>query len=127
MGGIAKSAPRFAALFMIVLLGSLAVPLTNGFVGEFLLLLGVWQYNPWVGAVAGLTIIFGAVYLLRAFGLSMFGPTTAQTEGFQDVRHAELAVLGVLAIWVLVLGFFPQLILGLTDSSVDRILSAVQF
>ncbi|MFZ4633461.1 MAG: complex I subunit 4 family protein [Saprospiraceae bacterium] len=127
MGGIAKSAPWFAALFMIILLGSLAVPLTNGFVGEFLLLLGVWQYNPWVGAVAGLTIIFGAVYLLRAFGLSMFGPQTAQTEDFQDVRQAELAVLGVLAIWVLVLGFFPQLILGLTDSSVDRILSAVQF
>ncbi len=72
MGGIAKSAPKFAALFMIVLLGSVAVPLTNGFVGEFLLLNGVWNYDFWLGAIAGLTIIFGAVYMLRAYGLAMF-------------------------------------------------------
>ncbi|MDX2136278.1 MAG: NADH-quinone oxidoreductase subunit M [Saprospiraceae bacterium] len=127
MGGIAKSAPVFAALFMIILLGSLAVPLTNGFPGEFLLLFGVWQYNPWVGAVAGLTIIFGAVYLLRAFGLSMFGAPNSQTERFQDVHTGEYVVLGIVAALVLLLGFFPQLILGLTDSSVDRILGAVQF
>ncbi len=127
MGGIAKSAPVFAALFMIILLGSLAVPLTNGFPGEFLLLLGVWQYNPWVGALAGLTIIFGAVYLLRAFGLAMFGLPNSQTERFQDVHTGEYVVLGIVAALVLLLGFFPQLILGLTDSSVDRILGAVQF
>ncbi len=55
LGGIAKSAPKFATLFMIIMLGSVAVPLTNGFVGEFLLLNGVWNYNFWLGAVAGLT------------------------------------------------------------------------
>lgn len=127
MGGIARSAPKFAALFMIVMLGSVAVPLTNGFVGEFLLLNGVWNYNAWLGAAAGLTIIFGAVYMLRAYGLAMFGEANRQTENFVDVDRREWIVLGAVAGMVLLLGFFPQVILNITDGSVNRILGAVQF
>lgn len=126
MGGIAKSAPKFAALFMIIMLGSVAVPLTNGFPGEFLLLNGVWTYNFWMGAVAGLTIIFGAVYMMRAYGLVMFGESNRDTANFADVDGREQLVLGVIAGLVLVLGFFPGLILNLTDGSVTRILGAVQ-
>ncbi|MFM9947592.1 MAG: NuoM family protein, partial [Saprospiraceae bacterium] len=127
MGGIAKSAPKFAALFMIVMLGAVAVPLTNGFPGEFLLLYGVWNYNVWLGAVAGLTIIFGAVYMLRAYGLAVFGEANRETAQFQDVNANEWVVLGVIAGLVVVLGFFPQLVLNLTDGSVNKILGAVQF
>ncbi|MBL7780559.1 MAG: NADH-quinone oxidoreductase subunit M [Saprospiraceae bacterium] len=127
MGGIAKSAPKFAALFMIVVLGSVAVPLTNGFPGEFLLLNGVWNYNFWLGAVAGLTIIFGAVYMLRAYGLTMFGEANENTARFEDVNTNEWVVLGVIAALVLFLGFFPGVVLNLTDGSVNRILGAVQF
>jgi NADH-quinone oxidoreductase subunit M len=127
MGGIARSAPKFAALFMIVLLGSVAVPLTNGFPGEFLLLNGVWNYNVWLGVVSGLTIIFGAVYMLRAYGLAMFGDSNRETAQFQDVNSNEWLVLGVIAGLVIVLGFFPQLVLNLTDGSVNKILGAVQF
>lgn len=127
MGGIAKSAPKFATLFMIVMLGSVAVPLTNGFVGEFLLLNGVWSYHHWLGAAAGLTIVFGAVYMLRAYGLVMFGETNRQTENFADVDGREWIVLGALAGMVLLFGFFPQIILNLTDGSVNKILGAVQF
>ncbi len=127
MGGIAKAAPKFAALFMIVMLGSVAVPLTNGFPGEFLLLNGVWKYNFWMGAIAGLTIIFGAVYMLRAYGLAVFGESNPETERFADVDAREWLVLGVIAGLVIVLGFFPGLVLNLTDGSVNKILGAVQF
>lgn len=127
MGGIAKSAPKFAVLFMIVLLGSIAVPLTNGFVGEFLLLNGIWNYNNWMGFASGLTIILGAVYMLRAYGLAMFGDSNRQTEHFDDLDLREGLVLGTIAGLVLILGFFPQLVLNLTDGSVNRILGAVQF
>ncbi|HAD11984.1 MAG TPA: NADH-quinone oxidoreductase subunit M, partial [Saprospirales bacterium] len=127
MGGIAKSAPKFATLFLIIVLGSVAVPLTNGFPGEFLLLNGVWNYNFWLGVLAGLTIIFGAVYMLRAYGLVVFGAPTPATERFEDVNTREFLVLGIIAGLVIVLGFFPQSILGLTEASVDRILSVVQF
>lgn len=127
MGGIAKSAPKFATLFMIIMLGSVAVPLTNGFPGEFLLLNGVWNYNMWLGIVAGLTIIFGAVYMLRAYGLAVFGEANEATAKFEDVNGREMLVLGVIAALVIVLGFFPGWILNLTDGSVNRILGAVQF
>lgn len=126
MGGIAKSAPKFAALFMIIVLGSVAVPLTNGFPGEFLLLNGVYNYNFWLGVLAGLTIIFGAVYMLRAYGLVVFGEARPETANFEDVNTREFLVLGAIAALVVVLGFFPQSILGLTEMSVDRILGAVQ-
>ncbi|MCB0573901.1 MAG: NADH-quinone oxidoreductase subunit M [Saprospiraceae bacterium] len=126
MGGIAKAAPVFAALFMIVMLGSVAVPLTNGFPGEFLLLNGVWNYNVWLGGVAGLTIIFGAVYMLRAYGLAVFGEANEETARFADVDTREWIVLGVIAALVLVLGFFPGIVLNLTDGSVTRILGTVQ-
>jgi NADH-quinone oxidoreductase subunit M len=127
LGGLARTAPKLATLFMIIVLGSLAVPLTNGFVGEFLLLQGVWTYHPWLGAVAGLTIVFGAVYLLRAYGLAMFGePVSETTATIEDVRLRDWVVLGTVAALVLILGFFPQLVLNLTDGSVNRILGAVQ-
>jgi NADH-quinone oxidoreductase subunit M len=126
MGGIAKNAPRLATLFMIIMLGSVAVPLTNGFPGEFLLLNGVWNYNAWMGAVAGLTIIFGAVYMMRAYGLAMFGETNDATAQFADLDTRELTVLGILAVLVIVLGFFPQTILSITDQSVNAILGSVQ-
>jgi NADH-quinone oxidoreductase subunit M len=127
MGGIAKSAPKFATLFIIIVLGSVAVPLTNGFPGEFLLLNGVWNYNYWLGAVAGLTIIFGAVYMLRAYGLVVFGEPNRETAEFKDLDNREFLVLGIIAGLVILLGFFPQTILDLSNESVNRILGAVQF
>ncbi|MGI9160749.1 MAG: complex I subunit 4 family protein [Saprospiraceae bacterium] len=126
LGGIAKSAPGFAVLFMIIMLGAVAVPLTNGFPGEFLLLNSVWNYANWLGAAAGLTIILGAVYMLRAYGLAMFGETNAQTAAFPALQTREWVVLGLISALVLLLGFFPQVILQLTDSGVARILGAVQ-
>src|ERR1700733_14046703 len=67
MGGIAKVAPKFAIAFLIIVLGTVALPLTNGFVGEFLLLNSVFQGSIWLVAIAGLTMIFGAVYMFRMY------------------------------------------------------------
>ena len=58
---------------MIILLGSIALPLTNGFIGEFLLLLGLFEYNWLFSAIAGLTIIFSAVYMLWIYQRTMYG------------------------------------------------------
>jgi NADH-quinone oxidoreductase subunit M len=122
MGGIAQNAPKFAAMFMIILLGSVAIPLTNGFVGEFLLLNGLYIYKPLAALFAGLTIILCAVYMLRVYQLAMFGHSNAATANFEDVKNREFWVLSGICFLVLLLGVYPQPILNLTESSVQKIL-----
>lgn len=125
MGGFARVAPKFAVLFMIIMLGNVAVPLTNGFVGEFLLLKSVFDYGIWYAVIAGLTVIFCAVYMLRVYQLSMFGPAVKSTAGFKDADTHEIILLGTLCMLILLLGVYPQPIFELTGASVDNIINAV--
>lgn len=125
MGGIAKVAPRFAVLYMIIMLGAVAVPLTNGFVGEFLLLNGVFQYGPVTAGIAGLTVIFCAVYMLRMYQFTMFGPSNQLTESFRDVSGREWGVLTFIAALVLVLGIYPQPVFDLTGPAIQKIMEQV--
>src|SRR5258708_4493147 len=80
LGGIRTKAPMLATCFMIIMLGSVALPFTNGFVGEFLLLNGIYRYDVWMAAIAGLTIILGAVYMLRSYQKSMLGEVSEATK-----------------------------------------------
>ncbi|WP_234736197.1 complex I subunit 4 family protein [Tellurirhabdus bombi] len=125
MGGITQHTPRLTVYFMILLLGSVALPLTNGFVGEFLLLLGVFEYNNVLGAVAGTTIILGAVYMLRLFQKTMFGKKTELTETFTDVSASENWVLIPLCIMVFWIGIVPNTFLKLTEPAVANLLQII--
>ncbi|HQW12584.1 MAG TPA: NADH-quinone oxidoreductase subunit M [Saprospiraceae bacterium] len=122
LGGIASSAPRYAALAFIVLLGTIALPMTNGFTGEFLLLKSVYQYNQWLGFFATTTIILSAVYMFRVFQLAMFGNGNAKTAHFKDLSVSEGLVLGVVVFFILTVGLFPQTLLDLTKQSVEQLL-----
>jgi len=125
LGGITQTTPQLTVFFIIIMLGSVALPLTNGFVGEFLLLKGVFEYNAWMGAVAGLTIILGAVYMLRLVQKSMFGTTTSLTEGFEDLGLTERATLLPIAVLVIVLGIAPNIILKASEPAVSQLLSII--
>ncbi|MFD2514670.1 NuoM family protein [Pontibacter locisalis] len=125
LGGITQNAKALSIFFMILLLGSVALPLTNGFVGEFLLLSGVFQYNAWFGAVAGLTIILGAVYMLRMFQGVMFGTKSEQTEAFTDLTLNEMAVLIPLVIMVFWIGLFPNTFLSISEPAVMNLLTII--
>jgi len=125
MGGIAKVAPQLSIAFLIILLGTVALPLTNGFIGEFLLLNGVYQYNIWLSAVAGLTIIFGAVYMLRMYKKIMHGETNALTATFTDIEGSEKVVLGIICVLIVVIGVYPQSILHLSEASVKTLIEQV--
>lgn len=125
LGGITQHAKAFSIFFMILLLGSVALPLTNGFVGEFLLLSGVFQYNYWFGGVAGLTIILGAVYMLRMFQGVMFGPRAAATEVFAALTISEKAVLIPLVIMVFWIGLFPNTFLSISEPAVGNLLNII--
>lgn len=124
MGGLAKVSPRFAVLFMVILLGSMAVPLTNGFVGEFILLKTLYEYNLYVGITAGVSIILGAGYLLRMYSKVMFGEENKDVlNGVKEISGIESIVLGVLASLVLVFGIFPHFILDLVKEPLTLIYS----
>jgi NADH-quinone oxidoreductase subunit M len=125
MGGIRGVAPQFALMFLIVLLGSVALPLTNGFVGEFLLLNGLFQYNGWLAIFGGLTVILGAVYMLRGYQKMMLGETTERTLSFADLTANEKWVLIPICILIIAFGVYPKPILDLTEPSVNALLKGV--
>jgi NADH-quinone oxidoreductase subunit M len=126
LGGITQRTPHLTVYFMALLLGSVALPLTNGFVGEFLLLKGVVEANIWLGAIAGTTIILGAVYMLRLFQKSMFGQKSAFTEHFADLSLSERLVLIPLVVMVFVMGLYPNIFLKLTEPAVSHLLGLVK-
>lgn len=123
LGGIRNVAPRFNTLFMIVVLGSVALPLTNAFIGEFLLLFGVYTYNTWLAVFAGLTIILGAVYMLRMFQITMLGNTSEHTAQFNDLSINESIALGTIAILIFVTGIYPKPIIELVQPTLEVILN----
>jgi NADH-quinone oxidoreductase subunit M len=125
LGGISKVAPQFATVFLIIILGSVALPLTNSFVGEFLLLNGVYRYNMWMGIVAGLTIILGAVYMLRMYKNVMQGETNAVTALFTDITLSEKLILGIICAFIIIIGVYPKPVLDLTEPSVTALMNSV--
>jgi NADH-quinone oxidoreductase subunit M len=126
LGGIAKVAPQLAITFLIIVLGTVALPGTNGFIGEFLLLYSVYDYNIWMGAIAGLTIIFSAVYMLRMYQKVMLGKTNELTLTFTDIKGTEKVVLYSICILIVVLGVYPKPILHLSEASVQHLLEQLK-
>lgn len=122
LGGIRNAAPQLTTVFVIVLLGSVALPLTSGFIGEFLLINSIFQYNMWFGAVAGITIILGAVYMLRTFQKSMSGEANALTAAFADLKWNEKSVLYPIALLIILIGVYPAPILQLSEPAVRKLL-----
>lgn len=125
LGGLAKVAPQLAITFLIIVLGTVALPGTNGFIGEFLLLFSVYSYNAWLGLIAGLTIIFGAVYMLRMYQKVMLGTTNELTIGFTDIKGTEKVVLYTICVLIVVMGVYPKPILHLSEAAVQHLLEQV--
>jgi NADH-quinone oxidoreductase subunit M len=112
LGGIAQKAPKLAVFFLVFLMASIALPLTNGFVGEFLILRSIYTYSIWMAIAAGSTIIFGAVYMLRMYQYVMYGNTNQITENIKDLDIYEILILVPLMLIVIILGVYPNLFLN---------------
>ena len=123
MGGIAHASTPFAIGFMIILLGSVALPLTNGFIGEFMLLAGLFEYSAWLTAFAGLTVIFGAVYMLRAYQKIMLGEKSDASEMFTPLSFNEKTLILIVSVIVIVMGIYPKPLLDIAEPSLRMILS----
>jgi NADH-quinone oxidoreductase subunit M len=125
LGGIRNVAPRFTTVFVIIMLGSVALPLTSGFIGEFLLISSIFRYQMAIGAVAGLTMILGAVYMLRGFQNTVLGETTTLTKTFTDLDTNEKLVLYPLVVMVLIIGVYPTPLMNISEAAVDNLFNII--
>lgn len=122
LGGLAQKAPILAILLAVMAFANIALPLTNAFIGEFLMFNGLFRYNMWIAAIAGISIILAAVYTLNMVQKIMYGPTVPTTANAVEVNRNVQWVLGVLVIIVIVLGVYPQPMIDLTRDTVNAII-----
>ncbi len=126
-GGIARSMPIYATIFLIVTLSSIGFPTTNGFIGEFLILLGAFKVNKAVAAIAALGVILGACYMLWMVQRVFYGPITKpENEKLKDVNLREFVYMAPLLIMIFWIGLYPNFFLKKMHKSVDHFISQVQ-
>jgi len=126
-GGLAAVMPIYATVFGLMLMASVGLPLTIGFVGEFLVLVGFYAVSPIGTILAGTTIIIGSVYMLNLFKKSFFGPVRHEKNlGLEDLDKRELSALIPLVIIVVWLGVYPKPVLGPIDNSAKYILTQME-
>jgi NADH-quinone oxidoreductase subunit M len=125
-GGLAKVMPVYAALFVLVTMSSVGVPGTNGFVGEFMVIMGATKANFWLAFVAATTLVFGAAYTLWMYKRVMFGPVAnGHVAALKDLDRKEILVLGSLAVAVLFMGVYPLPFTEVMHASVNELLRHV--
>ena len=123
-GGIVNLMPKYSFLFMIFVLGTLGLPGTSGFVGEFLVLVGVFKVNYLVAILASIGVILAAAYILWLYKRVVFGKMeNIQLKKIKDVNLSEAAILGVLSAAVLFFGFYPDPLFQTVNVSVDNLIN----
>lgn len=126
LGGIRGIDARFAFMFFIIILSVVALPFTNGFVGEFLLILGIFEYNQIAASVAGLSIILGVIYMFRSFQTMMLGETNALTLNLPKMEKQETITLFIIIILIIGLGVYPKPVLEITETSIQQLLQSIK-
>jgi NADH-quinone oxidoreductase subunit M len=119
MGGVAKIAPYFTVGLVLISLANIALPLTNGFIGEFMMFNGLFnadsKYRVWLTVLAGLGVILSAVYTLTMVQKVAYGPLKTTSMGFNDLEWNEKIVVILILLVILILGFYPKYLLDLVN------------
>ncbi|MEK7446398.1 MAG: proton-conducting transporter membrane subunit, partial [candidate division NC10 bacterium] len=126
-GGLWQVMPAYSVIFLIVSLSSLGLPGLNGFVGEFLILVGAFQWNRAVAALATTGVIFAAVYMLWMYQRVVFGEVTREeNRRLPDLSPREWVVLLPVLLFIVWIGVYPAPFTGVTETSVQALLAQVQ-
>tara|TARA_B100000953_G_scaffold290289_1_gene275191 strand:+ start:1164 stop:2819 length:1656 start_codon:yes stop_codon:yes gene_type:complete len=126
LGGIQKSAPILAGAFTIVMLSSIGLPGLNGFVGEFLILLGAFTAHRWWAVVAAVGVVLAALYLLWAYQRVFHGPEESAEDQTKDLTPWERLILLPLIVAIVYLGVYPKPMLNRIEPAVDRLVAHVE-
>ena len=123
LGGVAHKAPFLTVMLVIIALANIALPLTNAFVGEFMMFTGLFKFNIWYAAIAGLSIIFAAVYTLNMVQKVFYGAANTLSAAIKEISLNEKIVLSVIVITIFMAGVYPQPFFDLTKDTVMAILT----
>lgn len=126
LGGLQKSAPIFAGVFTLVMLSSIGLPGLNGFVGEFLILLGAFVANPWITSVAATGVILAALYMLWAYQRVFHGPAEGDNAEMEDLKISEGLVLLPMLVLIVFLGVYPKPMLERIEPSIDALVAHIE-
>jgi len=127
-GGLSKTMPVFATMFLIITFSSIGLPGTNGFVGEFLILMGAFESGlRWYAVFATTGVILAAVYMLWMFQRVMMGKiTNPENEKVEDLSAREVAVMAPLLVFVFWIGFYPNTFLEKMNPSLENLIQQVK-
>ena len=126
-GGLVNRMPAYALIFMFFTMANVGLPGTSGFVGEFLTLVGVFQVNTWVAAVATTGVILSAAYALWLYRRVVFGDLIKESlKTITDMNKRERAIFAPLVVMTLLLGVYPRLVTDITGPSVEALISNVE-
>ena len=126
-GGLRKVAPVLCGLMGIALFSSLGLPGLNGFVGEFLIFKGVFPLAPWAAALSAIGILVTAIFILTFLQRVFNGPLNDKWSKLPDLTLAERALVTMPIALMFVLGLWPQLVLGVINSTVVRMVEQLKF
>ena len=126
LGGIQSVAPIFAGFFMVVMLSSIGLPGLNGFVGEFLILIGSFETARWWVVVATLGVILAALYLLWAYQRVFHGEPSEANKSFPEITRREGVLLGVFVAAIVFTGIYPKPMLNRIEPSVNKLIEHVE-
>ena len=110
--GLAKELPLLCWITLVFVLSSVAIPGTNNFIGELLIFLGVFDFNPLLAAVLGLSIILSVIYMLRYMQINFFGTDETSDKQYHDIGIKEILILVPLIVLIFVIGLYPQNLLN---------------
>lgn len=123
LGGVAQKAPVLTIMLVVIAFANIALPLTNAFVGEFMMFTGLFKFNFWYTAVAGLSIILAAVYTLNMVQKVFYGGVNNLTAAMKEISLNEKIILSVIVIAIFMAGVYPQPFFNLTKDTVAAIVT----
>lgn len=126
-GGVAARMPRFALLFMVFTMASVGLPATSGFVGEFLVIAGVFQASTWVSLLIATGVVLGAAYMLWLYKRVMFGELKKPLSKLHDVTTLEWIAFLPLVLLTLLLGIYPSIVLDYLHMPVEQLMQHIRF
>ena len=126
LGGLQKAAPMMAAVFTLVMLSSIGLPGLNGFVGEFLILVGAFNAHRWWAVIAAAGVILAALYLLWAYQRVFHGPAEGDNAEMPDLRLREGLVMAPLLALIVFMGVYPKPVIERMEPTVDALVAHVE-